>query len=64
MGMELAIHREYIPVELTDIRRTASVSFRNGSIFDVARIDGDEQYREVMDRLSLDSSVHPTYVAR
>ncbi|KAI9702328.1 MAG: hypothetical protein M1836_000807 [Candelina mexicana] len=47
--------------DLTAGYSTASVAFDNGTIVDVARVEGTSEYNDVLTRLSLKSSAHPTY---
>ena len=44
----------------TDFDSAASVTFANGSVHDVIKVDGTKAYRDSMRKLSLDSSEHPT----
>ncbi|KAI9713731.1 MAG: hypothetical protein M1812_006569 [Candelaria pacifica] len=46
--------------DLTAGYGTAAIVFNNGTIVDVARVEGTPQYNEVLGRLSLESSAHPT----
>ncbi|KAI9775531.1 MAG: hypothetical protein M1835_005803 [Candelina submexicana] len=46
--------------DLTAGYGTASVAFDNGTIVDVARVEGTSEYSDVLTRLSLKSSAHPT----
>ncbi|KAI1749153.1 hypothetical protein F4782DRAFT_514754 [Xylaria castorea] len=47
-----------IGFDLSPSYATAAVSYPNGSIQPIARVEGDEAYREMMLRLSLPSSTH------
>ncbi|KAI9821646.1 MAG: hypothetical protein M1827_002227 [Pycnora praestabilis] len=49
-----------IGFDLTAGYGTAAVAFINGTIVDVARADGTSEYNNVLARLSLKSSTHPT----
>ncbi|GFG13490.1 hypothetical protein IFM61606_01167 [Aspergillus udagawae] len=53
-----------IGLDLTGFYGTAAVSFQNGSIINIGRIEGSSHYEEVIQRLSLHSSthLHPPYV--
>lgn len=46
--------------DLTAGYGAAAITFRNGTTVDVATVEGDSHYNEVMARLSLESSKHPT----
>ncbi|KIX01825.1 uncharacterized protein Z518_09552 [Rhinocladiella mackenziei CBS 650.93] len=46
--------------DLTAGYGTASVAFYNGTIIDVARVEGPSEYNSLLARLSLKSSTHPT----
>lgn len=39
--------------------RTAAIRHHNGSFTNVAKVELDSEYKEMMQRLSLDSSKHP-----
>ena len=43
---------------------TAAVAFPNGTTVDVGRVEGTSEYTDVLARLSLQSSAHPTYETR
>ncbi|KAI1302655.1 hypothetical protein F5Y03DRAFT_385438 [Xylaria venustula] len=47
-----------IGFDLSPAYATVAVSYPNGSIYSIARVEGDEEYREMMYRLSLPSSQH------
>ncbi|KAI1178098.1 hypothetical protein F4777DRAFT_539425 [Nemania sp. FL0916] len=51
-------HTFGIGIDLSPSYATAAVSYPNGSIRTIARVEGDEAYREMMFRLSLSSSEH------
>ena len=40
-----------------------AVSYPNGTIQSIAKVEGDAAYLEVMSRLSLHTSIHPQYVS-
>ncbi|KAI0814306.1 hypothetical protein GGR55DRAFT_426072 [Xylaria sp. FL0064] len=55
----LSISHEFgIGFDLSPSYATVAVSYPNGSIQTIARVEGDETYREMMLRLSLPSSQH------
>jgi hypothetical protein len=39
--------------------RTVSVAYNNGTIIDVAKVEAPTEYKELMNKLSLESSKHP-----
>lgn len=43
-------------------RASVAVSYRNGTVFDVAHVDGDPDYLKAMRQLSLPESRHPVCV--
>ena len=44
----------------TNFDSAASVTFANGSVHDIIKVEGSIAYRETMRKFSLDSSAHPT----
>lgn len=45
--------------EADGLDRTAVIRHHNGSFINVAKVELDSDYKEMMQRLSLDSSKHP-----
>lgn len=46
---------------LTDFDRTAVIRNHDGSFENVAKVEMNSEYKEMMKRLSLESSKHPRY---
>lgn len=49
---------EWRLAETDDLDRTAVIRYHNGSFTNVAKVKLDSEYKEMMQRLSLDSSKH------
>lgn len=49
-------------VSLAANHGTISIRRNDGTLENIGRVDGDEAYLELMQRLSLDSSRHPAFV--
>ena len=45
----------------SDLGSTVAVAYANGTVANIAKVDGPEAYLEMMLRLSFDSSKHLTY---
>ncbi|KAI9785905.1 MAG: hypothetical protein M1839_008171 [Geoglossum umbratile] len=60
---EVVDHEFGVGFDLTSPYGTAAISYPNGTIVNVAKIDASSSYQEMMSRLSLDSSrhLHPPY---